>query len=154
MSADIEMDHVTIRFGDFVAVKDVSVKIAGGEFFSIPRAVGLRQDDDPPHDLRLHRADRGRDPHRRQGHAGIGPNQRPTALIFQNLALFPLMPVGENIAFGLRVRGVPARSGAARPKSCWRCVDLPGPRTRGSASFPAARSSASPSPARWRSSRR
>ena len=37
---------------------------------------------------------------------GIGPNKRPTALIFQNLALFPLMTVWENIAFGLEVRGV------------------------------------------------
>jgi len=37
---------------------------------------------------------------------GIGPNKRPTALIFQNLALFPLMSVAENIAFGLEVRGV------------------------------------------------
>jgi spermidine/putrescine transport system ATP-binding protein len=41
-----------------------------------------------------------------QDMAGIGPNKRPTALIFQNLALFPLMPVWENIAFGLEVRGV------------------------------------------------
>ncbi|MGH6718775.1 MAG: ABC transporter ATP-binding protein, partial [Alphaproteobacteria bacterium] len=38
---------------------------------------------------------------------GIGPNRRPTALIFQNLALFPLMSVAENIGYGLRVRGVP-----------------------------------------------
>ena len=37
---------------------------------------------------------------------GIGPNKRPTALIFQNLALFPLMTVADNIAFGLEVRGV------------------------------------------------
>ena len=33
-------------------------------------------------------------------------NQRPTALIFQNLALFPLMTIWENISFGLEVRGV------------------------------------------------
>ena len=38
--------------------------------------------------------------------SGIGPNKRPTALIFQNLALFPLMTVSENIAFSLEVRGV------------------------------------------------
>jgi spermidine/putrescine transport system ATP-binding protein len=38
--------------------------------------------------------------------AGIGPNKRPTALIFQNLALFPLMSVSENITYGLKVRGV------------------------------------------------
>ena len=37
--------------------------------------------------------------------AGIGPNKRPTALIFQNLALFPLMKVWENIAFALEVKG-------------------------------------------------
>ena len=37
---------------------------------------------------------------------GIRPNKRPTALIFQNLALFPLMPVWENISFGLEMRGV------------------------------------------------
>ena len=37
---------------------------------------------------------------------GIGANKRPTALIFQNLALFPLMTVADNITYGLRVRGV------------------------------------------------
>ena len=37
--------------------------------------------------------------------AGFGPNKRPTALIFQNLALFPLMTVADNITYGLRVRG-------------------------------------------------
>ncbi len=36
--------------------------------------------------------------------AGIGPNLRPTALIFQNRALFPLITVWENIAFSLEVR--------------------------------------------------
>jgi len=38
--------------------------------------------------------------------AGIGPNKRPTALIFQNLALFPLMQIWENITFSLEVQGV------------------------------------------------
>ena len=46
--------------------------------------------------------------------AGIGPNKRPTALIFQNLALFPLMTVADNIAYGLRVRGVPHAERMAR----------------------------------------
>ena len=50
--------------------------------------------------------------------AGVGPNKRPTALIFQNLALFPLMSVAENIGYGLRVRGVSAKERAARPTNC------------------------------------
>ena len=37
--------------------------------------------------------------------AGIPPNKRPVNLIFQHLALFPMMNVGENIAFGLQRRG-------------------------------------------------
>ena len=57
---------------------------------------------------------------------GIRPNQRPTALIFQNLALFPLMPVWENIAFGLEVRGVDKAKRRARAEELLRLVDLPG----------------------------
>ena len=34
MSADVELDHVTIRFGNFVAVKNATLKIENGEFFS------------------------------------------------------------------------------------------------------------------------
>ena len=57
---------------------------------------------------------------------GIRPNQRPTALIFQNLALFPLMPVWENIAFGLEVRGVDKKARRDRAEELLRLVDLPG----------------------------
>ena len=56
---------------------------------------------------------------------GQRPNQRPTALIFQNLALFPLMPVWENIAFGLEVRGVDKAKRRARAEELLRLVDLP-----------------------------
>src|SRR5690606_33117916 len=61
----------------------------------------------------------GRDMH------GIGPNRRPTALIFQNLALFPLMSVAENIGFGLEVRGVPAARRRARVQELLDLVALP-----------------------------
>jgi spermidine/putrescine transport system ATP-binding protein len=45
---------------------------------------------------------------------GIPPNKRPVNLIFQQLALFPMMNVGENIAFGLQRRG--ERKGAIKKK--------------------------------------
>ena len=57
---------------------------------------------------------------------GIGPNSRPTALIFQNLALFPLMTVEDNIAFGLDVRRAPAADRQRRVKQMLDLIALPG----------------------------
>ncbi|MCR9213215.1 MAG: ABC transporter ATP-binding protein [Proteobacteria bacterium] len=102
---EVNLDNVWIRFGDFVAVREANVSIKGGEFFSflgpsgcgkttILRAVsGFLEPSEGTVKIG------GRDM------AGIGPNKRPTALIFQNLALFPLMKVWENITFSLEVQG-------------------------------------------------
>jgi spermidine/putrescine transport system ATP-binding protein len=61
-----------------------------------------------------------------QDMAGIGPNKRPTALIFQNLALFPLMSVFENITYGLRVRGVGKAERMKRADELLEQIALPG----------------------------
>ena len=105
MSADVELQNISVTFGSFYAAKDVSVKVKEGEFFSFLGPSGCGK-------TTLLRAISGfLDPS--QGKvliggkdmAGIGPNKRPTSLIFQNLALFPLMSVSDNIAFSLEVRG-------------------------------------------------
>ena len=106
MSAGVDLDNVCCDFGTFRAVDHVNVNIQPGEFFSFlgPSGCGkttiLRMisgfTEPSTGVIRIGGADM----------KGKRPNQRPTALIFQNLALFPLMPVWENIAFGLEVRGV------------------------------------------------
>ena len=42
------------------------------------------------------------------GHSmrGVPPNRRPVNMVFQHLALFPMMSVGENVGYGLARRGV------------------------------------------------
>ena len=87
MSSGVELDHITVKFGTFTAVKDATLDIKGGEFFSFlgPSGCGkttiLRTVSgflDPSSGVvRIGGEDM----------AGIGPNKRPTALIFQNLAL-------------------------------------------------------------------
>lgn len=102
----VHLDQVTMRFGDFTAVDDVSLEIQAGEFFSFlgPSGCGkttiLRMVSGFTEPTAGRVLIGGRDMR------GIGPNKRPTALIFQNLALFPLMPVWENVAFGLEMRGL------------------------------------------------
>ena len=121
MSANVELDDVWVTFGDFVAVRDANVTIEGGEFFSFLGPSGCGK-------TTLLRTVSGfQDPSRGsvriggQDMAGIGPNKRPTALIFQNLALFPLMTVWENIAFSLEVRGA---SKAERRKKADELLEL------------------------------
>ena len=105
MSADVELQNVSVSFGNFYAAKNVSVKIEKGEFFSFlgPSGCGkttlLRAISgfSEPSDGKILIGN--------QDMAGIGANKRPTSLIFQNLALFPLMSVADNIAFSLEVRG-------------------------------------------------
>src|SRR3954470_7646907 len=125
MSEDVELAQVSMDFGEFRAVNQVDVTIKAGEFFSFlgPSGCGkttiLRMVSgfiDPTEGaVRIGGADM----------RGIGANMRPTALIFQNLALFPLMPVWENIAFGLEVRGVPKAQRRVRAEELLRLVDLP-----------------------------
>ncbi len=126
MANDLDFIEVAKRFGEFVAVHRLDLTIKQGEFFSFlgPSGCGkttiLRMISgfiDPSEgEIRL-------------GHrslAGLGPNVRPTALIFQNLALFPLMTVEQNIGFGLEVRGVPAAERRRKVDAMLELIALPG----------------------------
>jgi len=106
MSADVELDHVTIRFGDFTAVDNANLRIEEGEFFSFLGPSGCGKTTILRAVSGFLEPSEGEVRIGGQNMRGIGPNKRPTALIFQNLALFPLMSVADNIAFGLEVRGV------------------------------------------------
>jgi spermidine/putrescine transport system ATP-binding protein len=126
MSAGIDLDNVVCDFGNFRAVDHVNVNIQPGEFFSFlgPSGCGkttiLRMVSgfiEPTAGvIRIGGKDM----------RGQRPNQRPTALIFQNLALFPLMPIWENISFGLEVRGVGKAERRKKAEELLALVDLPG----------------------------
>ncbi|MFN6925900.1 MAG: ABC transporter ATP-binding protein [Tabrizicola sp.] len=126
MSAGIDLENVCCDFGTFRAVDNANVSIRPGEFFSFlgPSGCGkttiLRMVSgfiEPTEGtIRIG----GKDV------KGTRPNQRPTALIFQNLALFPLMPIWENISFGLEVRGVDKATRRKKAEELLKLVDLPG----------------------------
>src|SRR5690554_3787890 len=109
MDGSVRLDEVVMRFGDFTAIEKTSLEIGSGEFFSFlgPSGCGkttllnIISGFITPSEGQVFIGD--------EPMAGVPVNRRPTAMIFQNLALFPLMTVFENIEFGLEVRGVDKR---------------------------------------------
>lgn len=126
MSADVQLDNVWIRFGDFVAARDVNIHIKQGEFFSFLGPSGCGKTTLLRSVSGFLEPSEGRVLIGGQDMVGIGPNKRPTALIFQNLALFPLMTVWENIAFALEVKGVDKSARKKKAEELLELIALPG----------------------------
>jgi spermidine/putrescine transport system ATP-binding protein len=101
----LEIRNVTRRFGALEAVKDVTLAIEGGEFFTLlgPSGCGkttiLRMlagfDEPDAGDILLDG----------ESLAGIPPEKRPLHTVFQSYALFPHMTVAGNVAFPLEMAG-------------------------------------------------
>ena len=121
MDSSVHLDNVMMQFDDFVAVQTTDLKIESGEFFSFLGPSGCGKT------TLLNMISGFLDPTEGRIHIGgenmhhIPANKRPTSMIFQNLALFPLMTVAENIEFGLEVRGIKK---AERKKTSDRLLNL------------------------------
>ncbi|WP_419787103.1 ABC transporter ATP-binding protein [Pseudodesulfovibrio sp.] len=126
MTNDLSVRNVVKRFGDFTAVSDISFDVPSGSFFSIlgPSGCGkttlLRMiagfDSPSSGDIEI----------RGKSMIGVPPNRRPVNLVFQHLALFPMMNVAENVAFGLRRRGTPKAEISRKVPAILDRVGLPG----------------------------
>ncbi|MBR9839945.1 MAG: ABC transporter ATP-binding protein [Rhodobacteraceae bacterium] len=122
---DVTLEGVSITYPNgFTAVKPTSLRIEAGEFFSILGPSGCGKTTILRAVSGFNEPSEGRILIGGEDMAGRGPNARPTALIFQNLALFPLMPVWENVAFGLEARGIGKRERRARAQELLELVAL------------------------------
>jgi spermidine/putrescine transport system ATP-binding protein len=126
MSADVQLENVWIRFGDFEAARDINIHIRENEFFSFLGSSGCGKTTLLRSISGFLEPSEGRVLIGGKDMAGIGPNKRPTALIFQNLALFPLMQIWENITFSLEVRGVGKAERKKRADELLELIALPG----------------------------
>src|SRR3954454_14995174 len=102
ITADLELTGVFKRFDATTAVAGVSFAVPSGSFFSIlgPSGCGkttiMRMIDG------FAEPDEGDIAIKGRSVVGMPANKRPVNMVFQNLALFPMMSVGENVAYGLR----------------------------------------------------
>jgi spermidine/putrescine transport system ATP-binding protein len=124
--ADVRIERVTKRFGDFTAVDDLSLEIPHGEFFSLLGPSGCGKTTT----LRMI----GGFEEVTSGSIFVGntevtdlpPFKRATNTVFQNYALFPHLNVFENIAFGLRRRKTPTNEIRHQVAFMLKLVELPG----------------------------
>lgn len=103
----VEVRGLTKKYGDVIALKDVSVSIAAGEYFvllgpsgggktTLLRAIGG-----------FHRPTSGEILLHGNEVSHLPPDKRSTTMVFQAYALFPHMSVAQNVGYGLKVAGLP-----------------------------------------------
>jgi spermidine/putrescine transport system ATP-binding protein len=103
---DLEVRAVAKQFAGHPAVDDVSFSVARGSFFSILGPSGCGKTTLLRMIAGFIQPDRGDIAIGGRSMARVPPNRRPVNMVFQHLALFPMMSVEENVAFGLARRGV------------------------------------------------
>jgi spermidine/putrescine transport system ATP-binding protein len=123
---DVRLDRVTKRFGEMVAVDDLTLEIDQGEFFSLLGPSGCGKTTS----LRMI----GGFEEPTQGTIYLGGSdvtnlpayRRNVNTVFQSYALFPHLDVADNVAFGLRRKNVAKPEVERRVKEALVLVDLPG----------------------------
>jgi spermidine/putrescine transport system ATP-binding protein len=125
-AADIRLDRVTKRFDEVVAVDGLTLEIPRGSFFALlgPSGCGktttLRMIGgfEEPDEGVIYLGD--------QPVTGLPPYKRDVNTVFQSYALFPHLSIFENVAFGLRRRGVGGEQVKGRVREILGLVDLAG----------------------------
>jgi len=114
--ADVRLAAVRKSFGSVVAVDDVDLEIPRGTIFSLLGPSGCGKTTTLRLIAGFERPDAGEVYIRGQRVTSIPPYRRNFSMVFQGYALFPHLSVAENVAFGLRMRGM-AREDRARAVS-------------------------------------
>ncbi len=102
----VVLDSVTKRFGELTAVDSIDLDIAEGEFFTMLGPSGCGKTTTLRMIAGFEEVTAGRLAIDDVDMLGIPPHKRPTNTVFQSYALFPHLSVKENVAFGLRRKGV------------------------------------------------
>jgi spermidine/putrescine transport system ATP-binding protein len=123
---EVGLYGVTKRFGGMVAVDDVTIEVARGEFFSLLGPSGCGKTTSLRMIAGFEEPDSGRVVLTGRDIVGVAPYKRNVNTVFQSYALFPHLTVADNVAFGLRRKKVARSEIKARVKRYLDLVQLPG----------------------------
>lgn len=122
---DVELSNVSKRFGEVVAVDDVSFRIEKGEFFSLLGPSGCGKTTIMRMISGFEAPSAGEITIAGEDMRGRPPFRRPTNLVFQHLALFPHMTVEQNIGFGLETQRLSKSQVRSRVGEMLELIHLP-----------------------------
>jgi ABC-type Fe3+/spermidine/putrescine transport system ATPase subunit len=122
----VVVENLTKRFENFVAVDRCTFSVAEGTFFSLLGPSGCGKTTL----LRLiggfEQASEGRISIFGEDVTNVSPQKRPTAMVFQNYALFPNMTIEENVRYGLDIRKLSAADKREKVQTALKRVQLDG----------------------------
>jgi len=124
MMVSIRLEGVTKRFGQTVAVDNVSLEVKKGELFFLLGPSGCGKTTILRMVAGFCQPDAGEIYFNDKPMAQVPAHKRNTALVFQNYALWPHMSVAENVAYGLRERDVPKEARVERVAEALRQVRM------------------------------
>src|SRR4029453_7922993 len=122
----IALEGVSKHYGKAAAVRDVSLAIGEGEFFSLLGPSGCGKTTTLRMIAGFEVPDEGRIELQGRDVTSMLASRRPVNMVFQQYALFPHMSIYDNVAFGLKVKKVPRGEHAERVHEILRVVELEG----------------------------
>src|SRR6476661_10736990 len=105
-TTSVSLRGVSKRFDDLVAVDDLDLDLARGEFFTLLGPSGCGKTTTLRMIAGFERPTSGEIMIEGEDVAGLPPHKRPTNTVFQSYALFPHLSVEANVAFGLKRKRV------------------------------------------------
>ena len=121
----LTISHLEKSFGVTRVVKDFNLEVEKGEFISLLGPSGCGKTTVLRMVAGFETPSAGNITIEGREVSSLRPNQRNIGMVFQAYALFPNLTVAQNVGFGMRVKGAPAREIAARVEEMLALIGLP-----------------------------